>query len=165
MLIRLAQAADVDHIGQLWLQLVAYHRALDAAMPEAAVDGAQRYAARLRSLLDDPHSRTFVAVEDERIIGYVTGMIVDMRPEMFAEEVIGFIGDIYVVEDRRGCGTGRALVRAMEQFFASRGVLQYEWFVATANVAGQAFWRRLGARDVVLRMRNQIQLHESEAAS
>lgn len=162
MLIRVAQPADMEQIGQLWLQLVSYHRDLDAIMPEAAPDGAQRYAARLTSLLHDPHNRTFVAVEGDTVIGYVTGMIVDMRPEMFVEEVLGFIGDIFVDPAHRGRGVGRALVRAMEQFFASRGVFQYEWFVATANQDGQSFWRKLGAREVVIRMRNQIRSHESE---
>lgn len=163
MLIRVAQAEDCERIGVLWSQLVAYHRSLDAVMPEAAQDGPQRYAARIQSLLNDPYSRTYVAVVDGEIVGYITGMIADMRLEMFAAEVTGFIGDVFVDEANRERGIGRALVRAMEQFFASRNVFEYEWFVASANAAGQAFWRSLGAREVVVRMRNRVDLSESEA--
>jgi GNAT superfamily N-acetyltransferase len=165
MLIRLAQEADCERIGALWSQLVDYHRALDSNMPEAAADGVQRYAARIASLLDDPQTRTYVAEVNERIVGYITGTIADMRPEVFAEEVVGFIGDVFVEEGSRGIGIGHALVQAMEQFFASRGVLNYEWHVASANTAGQAFWRRLGGQDVVIRMRNRVRLAEDETAN
>lgn len=163
MLIRLAQEDDCERIGELWAELVAYHRSLDAAMPEAAHDGPERYAARILSLLEDSYSRTYVAVVDDRIVGYITGMIADMRLDVFTTEVTGFIGDVFVEEVSRGRGIGEALVRAMEQFFASRGVFDYEWFVASANEAGQAFWRSLGAREVVIRMRNRVQRSESEA--
>lgn len=108
MLIRVAQAEDCERIGVLWSQLVAYHRSLDAVMPEAAQDGPQRYAARIQSLLNDPYSRTYVAVVDGEIVGYITGMIADMRLEMFAAEVTGFIGDVFVDEANRERGIGRA---------------------------------------------------------
>jgi GNAT superfamily N-acetyltransferase len=162
MLIRLAQEDDCARIGELWAQLVAYHRSLDAAMPEAAHDGPQRYAARILNLLEDSYSRTYVAVVDEQIVGYITGMIADMRLEMFTAEVTGFIGDVFVEEASRGRGIGEALVRAMEQFFASRDVFEYEWFVASSNIDGQKFWRSLGAREIVIRMRNRVQRSESE---
>ncbi len=163
MLIRVAQAEDCERIGALWSQLVAYHRALDAAMPEATHDGPQRYAARIQGLLNDSHSRTYVAVVDGEIVGYITGMIAKMSLEMFRADVIGYIGDVFVEEANRGRGIGRALVRAMEQFFASCNVFEYEWFVASTNAVGQAFWRSLGAREVVVRMRNRVDLSESEA--
>jgi ribosomal protein S18 acetylase RimI-like enzyme len=156
MLIRLAQEADCERIGSLWLQLVDYHCVLDDTLPKAAADGVRRYAARIASLLDDPQTRTYVAEVDGRIVGYITGMIASMRLEMFAEEVVGFIADVFVEADSRGSGVGQALVQAMEQFFASRNVFEYEWYVASANTAAQAFWRRLGAHDVAIRMRNRV---------
>lgn len=143
-------------VGQLWLQLVDYHNALDEALPRAAINGAERYAAHITDLMDDPHTRTYVALGENALIGYVTGMILDMRPEMFEEETSGMISDIYVVPDHRNQGVGMALVRAMEGFFASRGVTYYEWFVASANVRGQAFWQQLGGREMVVRMRTHI---------
>jgi predicted acetyltransferase len=140
----------------LWEKLVAYHRALDSAMPQAASDGGERYAHRVENFLGDAHTRTYVAEVDGNIVGYVTGMILDMRPEMFVEEVSGMIGDIFVVESHRKQEVGKALVQAMEGFFSSRGIRYYEWFVATANEDGRAFWRSLGGRDVVTRMRAEI---------
>ena len=156
MIVRPVRQADCATVGRLWEQLVGYHRSLDDAMPQAAPDGGERYAVRVESFLNDAHTRTYVAEVDGAIVGYVTGMILDMRPEMFVEEVSGMIGDIFVLETHRKQEVGKALVRAMEGFFASRGIRYYEWFVATANVEGRAFWETLGGRNVVTRMRAEI---------
>ena len=157
MLIRPAKHDDADAIGALWLQLVSYHRNLDDALPVANAEGAQRYAYRVRDHIDDPVANVFVAEEQGEVVGYVIGVVVDMLPEMFEVERGGFLADIYVRDDQRGKGIGKGLVKALKNWFRGRGIDHYEWFVASANVDGVAFWRAMQGRDVMIRMRASTQ--------
>ena len=154
MMIRTANAHDVDAIGEMWLQLVAYHRQMDPEnMPDSAPDGARRYAVRIGDSLDDTHTHVFVAEDNGHIVGYVMGVIVDMLPETFSAARSGFLADIYVLQEYRGQGVGRSLVEVLLAWFQGRSVTHYEWFVAEKNAEARAFWQKVGGIDVMIRMR------------
>lgn len=153
IVIRPAQVEDLPEIGALWEKLVSYHAALDASMPRASIGGADRYADRIGSQLDDPYSRVIVATHDGRLVAFVIGVIMDVTPDMFEPETNGFLADIFVEEAYRGTGVGRHIVSALGDWFKSRGVTRMEWYVAARNDAGRAFWQSLGGREVMLRMR------------
>ncbi|MDZ7380036.1 MAG: GNAT family N-acetyltransferase [candidate division KSB1 bacterium] len=156
-IVRPATVADADSIGILWRKLVEYHRTLDADLPVAAPDGAHRYARLLAQRIDDPYTRAFVAEDRERIVGFVLGMIVDLTPDIFAQEPCGFLADIYVDVAYRRRGIGRQLVRALVEWFKGRGVPYFDWQVASQNAEGLAFWRALGGRDLMVRMRADVE--------
>jgi ribosomal protein S18 acetylase RimI-like enzyme len=153
ILIRAATAADAPVIGKMWIELVAYHRKLDDRMPVAAPDGAARYASRIESSLDDTHTKVLVAEDNGKLIGYVMGVLVDLMPETFEGERGGFLADIFVQPEQRHKGIGKALVDALRRWFLARGIDHLEWYVASANTDGIAFWRSVGGSDVMLRMR------------
>lgn len=154
--IRSARPDDIDAVAKLWQDLVLYHHRLDASLPPAAPQGARRYARRLVDRLDDPMSRVFVAEDSGSVVGYVLGVVVDLAPEMFAQEPSGFLADIYVAESHRRRGIGRALVDSLRAWFASQGLGYFEWHVAALNEESIAFWRSVGGRDVMLRMRAEL---------
>lgn len=157
MIVRPVKREEVDIIGNLWFELVSYHRDLSDAMPIPADDGAERYAARIRWSVDDNHVQTFVAEQDGEIVGYVYGTVVDLLPEMFKDERAGIVGDIYVIESQRGAGVGTALMQAMKDWFKVRNVSHYEWYVAAMNEQGIRFWERtMGGKPVMVRMRANV---------
>ena len=156
VIIRLVKPEDVDDVARLWQALVSYHRQLDASLPPAAPQGARRYARRLIDRLDDPMSRVLVAEVDGNVIGYVLGVVVDLAPEMFAQEASGFLADIYVDVAYRRHGIGRALVEGLTAWFQKKGLHYFEWHVAARNEESLAFWRSLGGREVMLRMRAEL---------
>lgn len=163
MIIRIAHATDVDAIGALWLGLVKYHRALDTAMPVPAEDGLEQYKDRIRRTLDDFNVQVYVAQDEERVVGYILGSIVDLLPDTFEAQTAGMVADIHVDAAHRGRGIGTSLVRAMQNWFRLRGVEYYEWYVAAENSAGVAFWRdKMGGRPIMLRMRAPIDNMEGE---
>ena len=151
--IRPARSDDVDAIARLWEALVEYHRELDSDLPPASHQGSIRYARRLVDQLDSPTTRVLVAVHDSQIVGYVLGVVVDLAPEIFAQEPSGFLADIYVDASQRRKGVGRALVEALVDWFRSNGLRYFEWHAAVQNPEGISFWRALGGREVMLRMR------------
>ena len=152
-MIRRATAADAEAIGDMWEALVTYHEALDPDLPTASPDGGKRYANLLVNRLEDTYTRSFVAEEDGRLVGFVLGMVVDLVPDMFAQEPCGFLADIYVDTAYRRRGIGRALVGALLDWFKGLGVPYFDWHVAAHNPEGLAFWRALGGRDIMVRMR------------
>lgn len=153
MTIRPARTEDMAAVGEMWLQLVQYHQQLSADMPAAAPDSALLYARRLSNRLHDTHTRILVAEQDGRLRGYAFGVIVDMMPDVFAAETAGFLADIFVEPQCRGRGIGRALVKGLADWFRERGVAYFEWYTASSNHDGQAFWQALGGRAVITRMR------------
>jgi ribosomal protein S18 acetylase RimI-like enzyme len=126
-------------------------------MPVPAEDGAIRYASRIANTLNDTHTRVIVAEEDGEVVGYVMGVIVDLLPEVFEAERSGFVADIFVLAEARGQGTGRALIEAMKRWFRGRGIHHFEWYVASSNKDGIAFWRAVNGEEVMLRMRANIE--------
>ena len=156
VIIRRLKADDVDAVAQLWGALVDYHRALDASLPAAAPQGMRRYARRLSDRLEDSMSRVFVAEADDKVVGYVLGVVVDLAPEMFAQEPSGFLADIFVDEAYRHMGVGTQLVEALTAWFKEKGLRFYEWHVAARNTESLKFWESLGGRNVMLRMRAEV---------
>lgn len=156
ILIRPARVEDTDAVAALWQRLVDYHRQLDSDLPPATSDGPQRYARSLAERIGDTHTRTYVAEKDGRLVGYVLGVMVDFAPEMFQQEPSGFLADIFVDEAYRRAGVGRALVHRLAEWFRSNGVTYFEWHVAARNPEGVRFWKALGGREVMLRMRADL---------
>ncbi|MFQ3565634.1 MAG: GNAT family N-acetyltransferase [Aggregatilineales bacterium] len=154
--VRRAEAPDIDAIARLWEALVAHHRAIDQHLPPATPHGAMRYARRLIDHLEDPMACVLVAEFDGRVIGYVLGVVVELAPEMFQQEASGFLADLYVDAGHRRLGMGRALVSALASWFAERGLSYFEWHAAVRNPEAIAFWRAIGGRDVMVRMRADL---------
>lgn len=152
---------DADAIAELWQQLVEYHQELDRDLPGAAHGGPKRYARRLMQRLDDPYTRAFVAEQDGQIVGFVLGMIVDLMGDIFEEEPGGFLADIYVRPDFRHNGVGRMLVNTLSDWFRQQNIRHYDWNVAVHNEEGRAFWRSMGGRDVMVRMRADVESGDS----
>jgi GNAT superfamily N-acetyltransferase len=160
-MIRPAKPGDIEAIAKLWEELVAYHRELDAALPVAADDGSEHYSRRIQDSLYNNHTRVLVAEEDGEVVGYILGVLVDLLPEMFIQERGGFVADVYVKPAYRGRGIGRRLVQAIKKWFRSLNVRHFEWYVAAHNPDGIAFWRSVGGRDVMIRMRARLEEDET----
>lgn len=159
-MIRAAVASDAVIIGKMWSKLVAYHRGIDDDMPRATINGPELYARSLMDRLEDSHTRVLVAEEDGQVVGYVLGVVVDLVPEMFEHESGGFLADIYVEDAFRGRGIGRALVETLAAWFKTHGVEHFEWHVAASNSEALGFWRAIGGRDLMIRMRADIKQEE-----
>lgn len=156
--IRSAKRSDEAALARLWSGLITYHKKLDKDLPNAARNGDKRYAARLVDRLHDPEACVLVAEVDGEVIGFVLGMVVNLVPDVFAQERCGFLADIYVDEAHRRHGVGRALVRAVENWFQqTHNLSYYEWHVAAQNTAGRAFWQSMNGRDIMVRMRARLE--------
>ena len=156
-MIRLARADDAERIGELWLEMVAYHQKFDDRMFRASAQGAARYAENIRRRLSDRSTRTLVAEARGEIVGYALGMILDITTDMFMPVRSGFVADIYVRAAHRRQGWGRQLVERLVLWFQAQDVECFEWHLAAGNQDARKFWEAIGGRTTMLRMRAEIQ--------
>lgn len=156
VIIRPITVEDADAVAELWQSLVEYHQRLSPDLPAAAKGGAHRYVRRMLDRLSDPYTHAIVAEFDGQVIGFLLGVIVDLMPDMFAQQPAGFLADIYVEPSHRRRGVGRALVNDLVSWFRQCGVHTFDWHVASSNPEGIRFWRAVGGRDVMIRMRADI---------
>lgn len=155
-MIRLAEAADAERIGDLWAEMVAYHAALDPETFRPAEYGAERYARSVLDRLRDSDARVLAAEIDGAVVGYVNGVIADITNDLFLPLRCGLLADIYVQAPFRRRGLGRQLVERLMTWFRARGVNHFEWHVSAGNHEALAFWRAIGGETTMLRMRASI---------
>ncbi len=155
-MIRLMKPMDAPAIVGLWSSLVAYHRELTTDLPAAAPNGAARYAKRLIQRLDDPFCHILVVEDQSRVIGFALGMIVELLPDMFDMEPGGYLSDIFIDPAYRHRGLGRELMEHMLIWFREQQVRYIELSVAVHNDEAIAFWKAIGGREVMLRMRIDV---------
>lgn len=146
--VRPATLTDLGEVGRLHHRHLDWHAALDPdytpPSPEALAQWhAERLSDRLQQLL--------VAVLDGRMIGFVTLRIepapTNVRWRWFQIETpqrLGTIADLFVAEDHRRLGAGRALAQAARDWLVRAGANQVELTVLAANPDGQQFWQAVG---------------------
>jgi GNAT superfamily N-acetyltransferase len=92
--------------------------------------------------LADPDSHTVLAFHEGRLIGFASAVL---RP---ASPVTNYrtchLRSIAVREDSQRAGTGRVLVRAIEDWACENGAGEVDLLVYRFNSAARAFYRRLG---------------------
>ena len=86
-------------------------------------------AERFRNMIEHA-SRTVVATESERIVGFARALCDDASN--------GYIGTVAVAEDRRGCGIGREMVKRL------MGDDPNITWVLRAGRGSEEFWKKMG---------------------
>jgi ribosomal protein S18 acetylase RimI-like enzyme len=82
--------------------------------------------------------KVIVAEEGDDVIGMAKGVL---------DRGCGHVSFIYVRPDKRGQGSGKALLRALCKWFKEQGVVDVTLGVDSSNPAALAFWERLGFRE------------------
>jgi ribosomal protein S18 acetylase RimI-like enzyme len=142
--VRPALSQELDRVAALWTLLAEHHggSAGFAAAPDAALSVRDHLAAAL----SHPDAVLLVAEAGGQLIGFGVARVL-RRPALFAETARGEIEALFVREEARRSGTGRALARALLAWLAERGLARVALHVARGNAEGQAFWRALGFTD------------------
>ena len=156
-MIRLAREDDAERIGELWLEMIEYHRGFDERMFRASAKGGSIYSENIQNRLSDKRTRALVAEVRGEIVGYALGMILDVTTELFMPMHSGFVADIYVAEAHRRQNYGRRLVERLVLWFESQDVQYFEWHVTAKNHIARKFWEAIGGQATMLRMRAEIQ--------
>ena len=91
---------------------------------------------------DNPAARALVAVEGDALLGTATYYATFSS---FIAKPCLWLDDLYVYEQYRSRGVGRALVKHLCEIAHAQGCGRVDWVLATLNTNGRSFYTRLGA--------------------
>jgi len=141
--VREAADGDLDRVGELWAEMVDFHHDLDARFWVRKPDGNDIFRIWMDSAHGDETRMVLVAEAGGDVVGFVHGQIGGSPPPM-EDRVIGMITDIAIAFSHRGKGVGGDLMRAMEEWFKSRGAESISLSAAMKNDCALGFYEHLG---------------------
>ena len=134
-LIRPAVADDLPLIASLIRELAEYERLTHEVRLDEATLGGYLFGAR-------PMAEVLIATAD----GVPCGFALFFHNFSTFEGQPGiYLEDLFVRENARGLGLGKALLVALARIAADRGCARLEWAVLDWNAPSIAFYRKLGA--------------------
>ncbi|MGN6753819.1 MAG: GNAT family N-acetyltransferase [Intrasporangium sp.] len=99
-------------------------------------------SARWADVLARPDVIVLLASRDGRDLGYVSAI---RRLHLWSDRDVIALDDLYVREEARNAGVGRALMATLASRHAEPDRLKITWGVEPDNLAAQRFYQRLGA--------------------
>nr|AGF93612.1 protein containing GCN5-related N-acetyltransferase domain protein [uncultured organism] len=152
--IRKAEKDEIHELAELWYEL--------ASMHEYMMDGYElsdnpkvAWVNFIERNFDKKSMITFIAEDDDSIVGFVT-VVIRERPDIFKNTKVGMILDLIVKEDKREEGVGSALVERSEEWIKSKGVSVGILTVAPENENAVDFWEKKGYRTYLLKKRKDL---------
>jgi GNAT superfamily N-acetyltransferase len=145
--IRLAEAADIDELVRLGLELLRFDAHFDCAIERpGAADALRDYVARM---LDVPYSWTWLAERD----GTAVGMLSAEQPEdagwiapVVSLAPAAYIMQMIVSPRERGSGLGALLVAEAHREMEAAGIAAVLLHYGQPNPLSAPFWSRQGYR-------------------
>ena len=122
-----------------------FHGELDSrfALEENA---SERFTSYLEQCLVRPDHVIFVATQDEKVIGYILGSVME-NLEVFKVQRYGFVGDLSVHPDYRRRHIGSMLWQTIRKWFSENHLEAVQLNVSVFNRQGELFWRECGFED------------------
>ena len=134
--IRAAETGDVPVIADLIRQLAKFEKLENEVVMTDELLATGLFGAR-------PYAEALIAEEDAKPIGFAlffhTFSTFLARPGIYLE-------DLFVLDEHRGHGVGRALLAHLAHLAVQRGCGRLEWAVLDWNQNAIRFYERLGAR-------------------
>ncbi len=149
--IRRAVPTDSDGILALLSQVEAIHQ---KGRPDLfRVNGTKYTAAELCEIMADSERPIFVAVDGERVLGYIFGIITETKDStmLFDMKTI-HLDDVCIDESCRGEGVGGALMEHVTTWAKSIGCNRMDLDVWEFNDGARRFYERFGFVTQKLRM-------------
>ena len=143
MEIRFAQAKDIPGILSLMRQVGEVHH---QGRPDIFRDGAQKYgASQILSMLDSSGTPIFVAVEDDKVLGYGFCMFKQYNNDpVIADHSEIYIDDLCVDENFRGKHIGKELYEAAVKLARDTGCYNLTLNVWSCNTSAMRFYESCG---------------------
>ena len=112
---------------------------------------------------DHENGRVIVAVDGERIVGYIT-VYVAGQADYWAVKTVGHISGLMVQQEYRRKGIATALLAAAKKFFAEKAAKYYTVFTAVENRAALEFYARNGLAPLHTTMIGEVGILSAESS-
>ena len=145
MIIRRAEENDIKEILRLLSQVLEVHASI---RPDLFISGTTKYTdEELKKIIYDDNKPIFVAVEDDKVLGYVFCEIDDFpkRNAMVAYKSL-YIDDLCVDESERGNGIGKQLFKYAKEFAKEINCYDITLNVWEGNNSACEFYEKMGLK-------------------
>jgi ribosomal protein S18 acetylase RimI-like enzyme len=129
--VRRAEAADADAIGQLLHDFNVEY--------EDVTPGPEKIAQRVRKLIESGDTVVLLAGDGPDGLA-----LMRFRPSIWIEARECYLGELYVVPDKRGRGIGRELMDEVLEVARREGAGHIELNTSHDDVAARALYEKLG---------------------
>ena len=155
MEIRFAEAKDVTGILALLRQVGQVHH---QGRPDIFRRGAQKYgASQVLAMLDSSKTPIFVAVEDEKVLGYGFCQVkIYENDPVIADHTEIYIDDLCVDENCRGKGIGKKIYNEILRYAKMRKASAVTLNVWCCNENAMRFYESLGLKPQKIGMEIQL---------
>ncbi len=157
VIIRRATAADRDTIGELWWEMMMFHRECDPRYfrlkPKA--EALVGWSTHLDECMADDKQIVLVADAGSELAGFGMGRL-GGDPPCFDLPIHGFVTNFFVSDKWRRKGVGRLLFDALAAEFAQREITEVRLSVSAFNPVSNAFWREMGFEPYTVMMRRTV---------
>ena len=143
--IRFASAQDVAGILALLRQVGRVHH---EGRPDIFRSNAQKYgASQVLAMLNSSQTPIFVAVEDEKVLGYgFCQMKLYEHDPVICDHLELYIDDLCVDEGCRGQGIGKEIYKEILRYAKMRGCYTVTLNVWNCNESARKFYESLGLK-------------------
>ena len=145
MEIRFAENQDVAGILKLLKQVGKVHH---DGRPDLFRDNAQKYgASQVMAMLNRPGAPIFVAVEEDKVLGYGFCQTISHKNDSVLTDVTSlYIDDLCVDENCRGKGIGKAIYQEILRYAQQGNYYNLTLNVWNCNTSAMKFYESLGLK-------------------
>ena len=144
--IRPGRREDAAAAARLWMRSAEEHTAHDRVY-QTSPDAEKTMRRFLADVANSTYSFLFVAVTEERTVGFISGELRQGSPA-FLPKTWASVDDVFVEPEHRNRGMGRALLQSVRAWAQEKNADGISLQVAAANTRGRKFYEELGFREV-----------------
>lgn len=152
IVIREYKPSDYARTKMLLEKMFDYHIGLDPIF-EQVKNQDNTFEKYAKGELNPEYSNIFVAVDNNKVIGYILGMV---HERYYPNPKNGSIHNISVLEEYQKMGIGERLNTELLKWFKSKDVEQVELFAALKNPKAMNFWGKMGYSPYAVKMSKTI---------
>ena len=138
-----ATEKNIPEIVELWKELADHHSNIDSFFT--------RRKSFITELIKSEEAKIFIAIEDQKIIGYIVAKI-DEYPPVYILEKYGAIYDMIVTLEQRKKGIGEKLWQSALKWFKSLNLERVELSIVPTNLESSSFWKKQGFQDYMYKL-------------
>lgn len=141
--IRLEKPEDPDWkvVRELFTRMYSQMDELGLSLPLSA-DGSEKWLKTARNT-SGKYGLVILVKDYGKAVGFAHG-IVKFLPDYLGGYAVGSITHVYVDDNSRRSGIGKAMINQLEDWFRTKKVHSIELQVITGNPVAKDFWKKLG---------------------
>lgn len=143
MNIRFAKKEDLEGINSLLYQVLEVHH---KGRPDLFYGGVKKYTdEEILEILEDQKTPVFVAVEDEKVLGYAFCIFTEVKGSHILKDVKTlYLDDLCVDEACRGKHVGKSLYEHVLAYAKENGCYNVTLNVWSCNDSAMGFYEKMG---------------------